>query len=294
MTEAHSTTRLQDISTDLTKLVAAAAPSVVAISSHRSRSNGFIWRQGLIVTADEALAEEGNIEVTFAGGGKAAAKVVGRDPATDITVLRVERTDIQPLALVPAGVSTGQLAIAVGADDGTPVAAQGIVSRASGPWQSMRGGDIDARIDLDISLRRSDEGSIVLDAAGQAIGMAVFGPRHRILVIPAATIERIAATLESHGRIARGYLGLGLQPVSVEGGDTGVMVMTVDPKGPGAAAGLHQGDILVTWDGKPINHVRTLLRALGPASVGQQVTLGLRRAGEARELPLKIGERPAA
>jgi S1-C subfamily serine protease len=293
MMEAHSTTRLQDISADLSKLVAAAAPSVVAISSHRSRSSGFIWRQGLIVTADEALAEEGNIEVTFAGGGKAAAKVVGRDPATDITVLRVERTDIQPAALVPAAVSTGQFAIAVGADDGTPVAALGIVSRASGPWQSMRGGDMDARIDLDISLQRGGEGSIVLDAAGQAIGMAVFGPRHRILVIPAATIERIAATLEIHGRIARGYLGLGLQLVSVEGGDTGVMVMTVDPKGPGTAAGLHQGDILVTWDGNPIDHMRMLLRALGPASVGQQVKLGLRRAGEARELPLKIGERPA-
>jgi len=158
----------------------------------------------------------------------------------------------------------------------------------------MRGGEIEARVELDLRLRRSAEGGLALDAAGQAIGMAVFGPRRRVLVIPSTTIERVAAKLESHGRIARGYLGLGLQPVAIEGGvESGAMVISVDPQGPGAAAGLYQGDIIVTWNSEPIRHVHSLLRALGPDSVGQTVTLGLRRAGETKRVPLTIAERPA-
>jgi len=79
--------------------------------------------------------------------------------------------------------------------------------------------------------------------------MAVFGPRRRVLVIPSATIGRVAARLESHGRIPRGYLGLGLRLVTTEGGRSGAMVMNVDPLGPGATAGIYQGDIVVDWKG---------------------------------------------
>ena len=70
--------------------------------------------------------------------------------------------------------------------------------------------------------------------------------------------------------------------------------MSVDPRGPGAAAGIYQGDIIVNWNGEPIRHVHSLLRALGPDSVGHTVTLGLRRAGEIKQVPLTIAERPAA
>ena len=103
-------------------------------------------------------------------------------------------------------------------------------------------------------MRQSAEGGLAIDAAGQAIGMTVFGPRRRVLVIPSATIERVATRLEKHGHIPRGYLGLGFQLVAA----------------------------------------RSLLRALGPDSVGQTVTLGLRRGGEAKDVPLTIAERPTA
>jgi S1-C subfamily serine protease len=72
------------------------------------------------------------------------------------------------------------------------------------------------------------------------------------------------------------------------------MVMSVDPLGPGALAGVHQGDVLVTWQGEPIRHMQSLLRALGPDSVGQTVALGLRRTGETQQASLTITERPAA
>jgi S1-C subfamily serine protease len=289
----NKSTSLTDLSAAFVDLVASVAPSAVAVHSDRSRSSGFVWRPGLIVTADESLSEEGAVSVTLPGGTSVAAHVVGRDPATDIALLRVD-TDLLPSQIGESPLAVGALVLAVGAEDGTSTAALGVVSRASGPWRSLRGGEIDARIELDLRLPQTAEGGLVIDVAGTAIGMAVFGPRRRVLVIPTATIERVAPKLAEHGRIARGYLGLGLQPVTIEGGEgSGVMIMSVDPQGPGARAGLHQGDILLDWNGEPIRHVQSLLRALGPDSVGQAVTLGLRRAGDRRQVPLTIGERPA-
>ncbi|HEX5863337.1 MAG TPA: S1C family serine protease [Casimicrobiaceae bacterium] len=283
------------LSTALADLVAKAAPSVVSIRSHRSQSTGFAWRPGLIVTADEALSEDGEITVAVPGGDPVPAQLVGRDPATDVAVLRIDRPDLPAVSLTAKGLAIGGLTIVVGSVDGTPVASFGVVSLASGPWRSLRGGEIDARIELDLRLRRSAEGGIALDASGAAFGMAVFGPRRRVLVIPAATIERVADKLASHGRIPRGYLGLGLHPVRLTGAEgMGAMVMSVDPNGPGAAAGVHQGDVIVAFNGEPIRPVQSLMRALGPDRVGQTVTLDLRRAGETKQLSLTIGERPPA
>jgi S1-C subfamily serine protease len=292
MTESASFSQVQDLSAALARLVGVAAPGIVAVQSNHSRSSGFFWRPGLIVTADEALSEEGDIGVTLPGGDAIAARLVGRDHTTDIALLRVDRSDVPALPLESPLVAVGALALAVGGEDGAPTAAFGVVSRNAGPWYSLRGGEIDARIELDLRMHRSAEGGLAIDATGRAIGMTVFGPRRRVLVIPSNTIQRVAARLEKYGHIPRGYLGLGFQLVAIEGGGRGVMVMNVDPQGPGAKAGVHQGDVIVAWNDEPIRHVRSLLRALGPDSVGQTVTLGLRRGGQTKDLQLTIGARP--
>jgi S1-C subfamily serine protease len=293
MAQNTQLSQIQDLSAAFARLVGIAAPSVVAVKSAHSRSSGFFWRPGLIVTADEALSEEGDATVTLPSGESLAARLVGRDHTTDIAVLRVERSDLPAIQLEITPLPVGALTVAVGADDGAPTAALGVVSRSTGPWWSLRGGEITARIELDLRMRQSAEGGLAIDATGRTIGMTVFGPRRRVLVIPSATIERVAARLEKHGHIPRGYLGLGFQLVAIEGGGRGVMIMNVEPEGPGAKAGVHQGDTIVTWNGEPIRHVRSLLRALGPDSVGQTVTLGLRRGGETRNIALTIAERPA-
>jgi S1-C subfamily serine protease len=283
----------QQLSDALAGIVDRASSSVVAVHSTRSRSSGFVWRQGLIVTADEALDDEGDIAVVLPGGETVAANLVGRDPTTDVALLLVDRTNTPSVTLESASVPAGALAWAVGSVQGAPIAAFGTVSFVGGAWRSFRGGEIDARIELDLSLRRAGEGGVALDASGRAFGMAVFGPRRRVLVIPAATIERVAATLETHGKVPRGYLGLGLQPTKVDGDDgLGVMVMSVDPKGPGAAAGVRQGDVIIQWNDQPIQGVRMLLRTLGPATVGSTVKLALRRGGEPVEVHLTLSERP--
>ena len=291
MSDAAAVTALSRV---FAEYVARTAPSLVSIRAGRSGATGFVWRPGLIVTAEEALPEDDDFAVITSEGETVAARRAGRDPSTDIALLRIDRTDLPSVALAAAPVTAGSLALAVGAEDATPTAAFGVVSRSAGAWRSLRGGDIDARVELDLRLRRSAEGGLVLDAAGQAIGMAVFGPRRRVLVVPSATIERVAGTLASHGRIARGYLGLGMQPVAVDGANrAGVMVMSVDAQGPGATAGIRQGDIILACDGDPVGHVRALLRKLGPDSIGQTVTLEVSRGGQPQPIRVTVGARPA-
>jgi len=293
MSNAAPASALQTLSDALSDVVADAAKSVVAVHSTRSHSSGFVWRPGLIVTADEALADEGEITVASPGGETVAATLVGRDSTTDIALLRADGFNAPVASLQSGPPKAGALALTVGAGRNGPIAGFGAVSSAGPAWRSLRGGEIDARIELSLSLRRAGEGGLALDASGRAFGMAVFGPRRTVLVIPAATIERVAGKLQTHGRIARGYIGLGLQAAKLDGdGGIGAMVMSVDPTGPGSAAGVRQGDLIVSWNGERIRDVRTLLRALGPDSVGQTAKLSLLRGGEPIEVALTIAERP--
>src|SRR5258708_18497227 len=283
-------TILASFSSALASVVARGAPSIVSVHSHRSRASGFVWKPGLLVTADEALAEEGEISIKLADGTARAATIVGRDHTTDIALLRFDATAIVPAKLSPVVPAPGSLAVVVAAARGMPSAALGVVSLAGGGWRSLRGGDIDARVELDVRLHHSQQGGLALDASGEAVGMAVLGPR-RVLVIPTATIDRVAGRLESHGRIARGYLGVGLQAVKLDDG-VGAMVMSVDKSGPSAAAGIRQGDVIAGWNGEKLAGVRQLLRSLGPDSVGSVVELLIRRGGEPLRFKLTIGERP--
>jgi S1-C subfamily serine protease len=281
---------LSSLSTALEGVVAKARPSIVSVHSRRSRATGFVWKQGLVITADEALADEGEVAVKLADGTSRAATIAGRDHTTDIALLRVDTAGLDPAALPSQVPALGALSVVVAAERGTPTAALGAVSLSGDRWRSLRGGDIDARIELDVSLPFSHQGGLALNASGEAFGMAVLGPR-RVLVIPSATIARVAAKLETHGRVARGYLGLGLQPVKLDDG-VGAMVMSVDKTGPSAAAGIRQGDVIVSWNNEKLSGVRTLLRALGPDSVGSVIDVAVRRADEPVNFKLTIGERP--
>ena len=292
MSDPSASSPLAGLSAELAGLVRGVAPSLVSIQSARARSTGFSWRPGLIVAAENALPDEAEISIVADGGASSPARIVGRDPSTDVALLRIERTDLPKAPEAAAAPTAGALAIVAGAREGAASAALGVVSFVGPEWRSLHGGVIDARIELDAALARASEGGLALDTSGKSLGMAVFGPRRRTLIIPMTTIDRIAEQLATKGRIARGYLGLGLQPVRLDGGGTGAMAISVDPKGPGAAAEVRQGDIIVAWDGEPIRGVHHLVRALGPDSVGSVVRLTLSRAGEPVEATLTIGERP--
>ncbi len=284
-------TPLSSLSSALADVVARTAPSIVSVHSHRSRATGFVWKSGLIVTADEALADEGEVEIGLPDGNTVAATIAGRDHTTDIALLRTD-AGIAPVKLAATVPPLGALSVVVATNRDAPSAALGMVSLSGKSWRSLRGGDIDARIELDARLHPAQQGGLALDASGEAFGMAVLGPR-RVLVIPTATIERVAAQLETRGRISRGYLGLGLQPVRLDDG-IGAMVMSVDKTGPSAAAGIRQGDVIVAVNDQKLSGVRALSRMLGPASVGAVVVVAVRRGGEPVSFKVTVAERPEA
>lgn len=285
---------LTTVSAALADLAATTASAVVEIASHRSLASGFVWRDNLIVTDEEALADGGEIAVELSDGTVHPAQLVGRDPTTAIALLRVDNLGAAPVRFAPNPVRAGQLILVVGAANSAPLVAFGVVGAAGGAWQSMRGGDISARIDLDLRLRSRGQGGLAIGADGGAIGMAVLGPRGRALVIPGETIDRVATLLLAHGRIPRGYLGAGLKEVAIGDGQVGAMILAIDEEGPARTAGLHQGDVIALWDGEPVRSIGRLLKALGPDSIGRKVTLSVRRSGQPIDVTVTIGDRPAA
>lgn len=277
---------------------------VTVIGGGRRPSTGLIWRPGLVVTAEEALEADDGITVVLPDGRRIEAALAGRDPSTDIAVLRIEDDATPALMLNEAQAPrAGHFAVTVGRREGLPVAALGIVAAAGGAWRSLRGGHIDRLIRLDLRMDSRSEGGAVVDGRGRVLGMAVFGPRRTVLTIPGETIERVAQQLAEKGRIARGYLGLGLQPLRLDEKlvnalslpePRAAMVVSIDPDGPGARAGVLQGDVVVRWNGKPLRSVRATLAQLGPESVGTTVELTIVRGGQLTAADITIAERPAS
>ena len=272
--------------------VERAAPGVVGLLAGGVPLSGVAWREDLVVTDEEALPEAEAVLVA-SGGDRREAVVIGRDPSTDVALLRVGGGGLAPADLGAAPPRVGEAVLALGRRDGLPLAAAGIVSFAGPAWRSLRGGTVDARIELDLVPPHGAEGGLAVGPDGRAFGMVVRAPRGRGLVIPTETIERVAAQLEADGRIARGYVGLGLRPIRIDGGGRGLLVVNVTEGGPGERAGIRQGDIVTALDGEAVHGMRGLMRALGPDRVNTAATLGFRRGGEPHEATVSIGERPA-
>ena len=175
----------------------------------------------------------------------------------------------------------------------------GVIHSVGPSWHSRAGGRIDRRITLDIGVTPREEGGPVLDPGGGLLGISTLGPRGRVLVIPASTVEAVLDPLLSKGRVERGWLGLALQPVLVPealqaeaGQSQGLMVMSVSKDGPAARANLHAGDILVKIAGESVTSPSAVAQYLGPDSVGKQVELHLIRADKPFSIPVTVGIRP--
>jgi S1-C subfamily serine protease len=270
----------------------------IAVPGHRMRS-GTLWRKDVVVASEQSFPDAGDAQVTLADGSAFTARVAGRDPGTNIVALRVDGApDPAPL---PAGEpQPGGLALAFGANDGGISVRLGVIHSVGPSWHSRAGGRIDRRITLDIGVTPREEGGPVLDPGGGLLGISTLGPRGRVLVIPAATVDAVLKPLLSKGRVERGWLGLALQHVLVpealqaETGQTrGLMVMSVSKDGPAARANLHAGDILVKIAGEGVTSPSAVAQYLGPDSVGKQVELHLIRADKPFSIALTVGVRPS-
>ena len=279
-----------------------AKNAVVAIRlAHERHMTGMVWRPEIVVASEQSLPRKDDFEVVAAGGSVLSAKIAGRDPSTNIAVLRLAEP-IAPPSIAAGEARTGAVALAIGADGiGGASARLGLVNLAGAEWHSSRGGLIDRRIVLDVSLARREEGGPVFDAAGGCLGMSTFGPRGQVIAIPTATIERIVPLLLKDGRIARGWLGVALHVVAVpdalrETADqaSGLMVMSVVADGPAAQAGIVAGDIILSVDGTSTHRFRNIARQFGADSIGRKADLRLIRSGRVITVQTTIAERRAA
>ena len=291
---------LSDLSQALETEVAAARGLAVAVrnSSHRHIS-ALLWQADAVVTSEQAVGNRDEYEVVTATGATVTARIAGRDPGTNLLVLRTD----SPLAATPfqrGPARVGSLTLALGADaSGATTARLGLVSSVGPQWYSRAGGRLEQRIALDIRLRRTEEGGPVLDTAGALVGMSTLGPPGVVLVIPVATLDRVVPKLLSDGQVPRGWLGLGLQPVAVPeplreaaGEAMGMMVMSIAAGGPGEVAGVKAGDILLTIDGASMRGLRRVIAQLDDESVGKSLELRLIRGGEVLTLNVVITARP--
>lgn len=311
---------IEQMSEALADRVAAASSSVVAVRAGHRHLSGILWQPDVVVTSEQLLGDRTEFTITHAGAhaGPGAptgaptgtpagttAKLAGRDPGTNVAVLKLEAPlgaalPTEPRAEAAPPPRVGSLALVLGADAaGAPTGRLAMLHAIGAEWHSMAGGRIDALLRLDVRLG-ADEGGPVLTPDGKLLGMSTSGPRRRALVIPTATIARVLPTLLADGRIARGWLGVSLQPVSVPdnlraaaGCETGMMVVSLADNAPATVAGVLQGDIVLDVDGTPARRVRAMAAALGPDRIGQPVTLRLLRAGELRTLTVLITARPA-
>jgi len=285
---------LSTLSSELADVVGKVANSVVAIDARpRFGSSGVLWRAGIVVTAEHTIRREEEITVTLPDGTSVPATVAGSDPGTDLAVLKVDSSAAVAPVAVAAEPAPGNLALSIGRSPDSGVnATMGIISAVSGSWRTWRGGRLDNYIRLDLTLYPGSSGGLVVNTKGEAIGIATSAlSRIAGLAIPASTVNRVVEEILSRGRVARGYLGVGLQPVELPDHHKGLIVLSLEAEGPASQAGVLIGDVLVSLGGTAVNDTDDIQTVLEKHAVGQTVVAGLVRGGVAQNIGIVIGER---
>lgn len=295
---------LAGLSRDLANAVERAGRSVVAIHARRRiPSSGVVWRPGVVVAASHTVTRDEDVSITLPGGESVPATLAGRDPSTDLAVLRLE-SDAPPAERAdPAALQVGCLVLALGRPGSALTASLGIVSAVGGEWHTWQGGRVEQFVRLDLTIYDGFSGGPLVEAGGGVLGLNTSGlSRATAVTLPAATVDRVAEQLLTRGRIPRGYLGLAAHPVRIPdglrqglglAGGVGLVIVNLESGGPAERAGVLPGDIVTALDGRGVGDPSDLLAALGHERVGQAITLDLIRGGERRSIAVTVGERPA-
>ena len=294
---------LKGVSDALAGLVESAGGSVLRVEGRRRMaSSGIAWSaDGLVVTAHHTLERDDDLAVGLPGGERAPASLIGRDPSTDLALLRAEVRGLSPARWAdPETARVGHLVLALGRPGRTAQATLGIVSALGEAWRAPGGGAIDRFLQTDVVMAPGFSGGPLMAADGAALGMNTSGLVPGLsLAVPAPTVRRVVEALQAHGRVRRGYLGIGAQPARLPaalaeqlGQESGLLLLSVEPGGPAEAAGLLLGDTIVAAGGQAVRGMGDLIEHLGDDRVGQTLTVSLLRGGALEERQVVIGERP--
>jgi len=278
----------------------AATATVTVNARRRSSATGIAIGDGMFVTADHVIEREEEITIGLPNGSTVSAKLAGRDPGTDLAVLRADGANV-PAAEPASSMRVGNIVLAVGRPGtGGPVASLGIISALGGPVRTGRGGQIDQYIRTDAIYYPGFSGGPLVNVQGQVLGLNTSAlSRGSGLALPFAMVKQVAASLAAHGKIRRGFLGISSQPVKLpeaqsarlQGQSTGLLIVGAESGGPADKGGVLVGDILVSLAGEPVRETDDLQRLLTGDRVGNATPVGVLRGGEPREISIVIGER---
>ena len=295
-----SDTTLLSISNQLADAVAAVAPSVVQVQGRRRPASGVVHTGDVVLTMVRVLGREDGLRVRAHDGRELDAELAGWDPASGLAVLRAAGLNLQPAGVAERAARVGNLAIAVARSWSNAVTATaGIVSVIGGPLPTGRGRAIDEVIRTTAPMHDGFAGGVFVDTAGRAIGVATAAEIRGLgVIIPASIAWKTAATLLEHGRVKRGYLGLAGQPVRLSDRQRGadareqaLLVVGITPSAPADAAGLLVGDVMLDFDGHPVESPEDLLDLLLGDRAGRSVPVRLLRGGAVQEVTLTVAER---
>jgi S1-C subfamily serine protease len=298
-------TSLVDLSGELEAAVESAAPGVVRVEGRRrSSSSGVAWSaDGVIVASHHAVDTDESVPVGLPDGRAVPARVVGRDAGTDLAVLRAEATGLAvPRWDEGRAPRLGHLVIGLSRPGRSARARLGIVSAVANEWRTPAGGRLESYLETDIDPHPGFSGGLLLGADGRALGVTTAGLlRGTGMAVAAASLRRVVEALLARGRMRRGWLGIGTQPVALGqelrgrlGQATALLVLSVQPESPAARAGLLLGDVLLRAGEERLTGPAALLPALDEDRVGRDLALRILRAGEERDLTVVVGEREAA
>ncbi len=293
---------LSDLSNALASATENAGAAVVRVEAlPRLPASGIVWSaDGVIVTAHHVVEQEDNIAIGLPDGKTTTAKLVGRDPTTDLAVLRAQSTNLTTRTWAdPAALKVGHFVLALGRPEENVMATLGVVSALGDAWRTPAGGRLDRYLQTDVVMYPGFSGGPLVDASGQLLGLNTSALLRGVsIAVPATTLRLVVETLLTKGHISRGYLGVGAQPVRLPetlakqlNQETGLLTVSVEPGGPAEKAGFFMGDTLVALDKQPIRHLDDLLAALSGDRVGATVKASVVRGGQVRELSVVVGER---
>lgn len=293
---------LTELSAAMGTAVSQADSGIVRVEGRRRLgATGIVWGDGLILTANHVVNHDDGLKIGLPNGERAEASLIGRDPSTDLALLKTEASGLTPLTEAnKQELGVGNLVLALGRPGRTVQATLGIVSALGDGWRTRLGGQIDRYLQTDVVMYPGFSGGPLIDVAGQLIGLNTSALGRGVsLTIPTQTLARVADALQAHGRVQRGYLGVSTQRVHLPDDlkaelnqKRGLLVVSVENDSPAAKAGLTLGDTLVAFGDSPVQSHDDLLALLAGDVVGTAVSAKFVRGGKLHTTEITVAARP--
>jgi len=280
----------------------AGAGTVLVDARRRLPASGIAYSANLVLTADHVIERDEDISVLLPDGSRFQAALAGRDPGSDLALLKIDKNVLAESEPAPQEARIGQIALALGRPTSEGIQASfGVVSALGGPIRTGRGGLLEHYLRTDAIPYPGFSGGPLVDVSGRVLGLNTSGlARGASLTIPIGLARQVAETLAKHGHVRRGFLGVRSQPVPISAAQqsslgreqaSGLLLVGVEHNSPAEAGGLIVGDILVAIAGQPVTDPDELLSRLAGEVVGKPTPVEILRGGQPAKLTVTIGER---